>query len=269
MSVAWAARLRGTSPEGAVLVVVAAVVLLFLVFPVAVIVPISFSATSGLQFPPPAYGFGRYLRLLNSPEWLAAIGMSARVAFLATLLATPVGFALSLGLVRGRFRGKGLLQGLLLAPLIVPTIIYALALFFFYRQVGLFDDPAGLTLAYAVISLPYIVLVASARLKAFDESLELAAMSMGASWPRALWHVTLPLTWPAILAGALLAFIHSFDELIIALFVTGFRTETLPRKLFSSFTNEVDPLLSVVSTLLVGLSVAVGIAASLAARRRT
>ena len=187
---------------------------------------ISFSTTGGIEFPPPGYDLTRYIAFFHSEDWVAATLLSARVAFFATVLAIPVGVALALGMVRGRFRGKGLLNGLLLGPLIVPIVIYALALFFFYRRVDLFDRELGLVLTYSVVSLPYLVLVTAARLKSFDEALEVAAMSLGASWGRALWYVTLPLTWTGVLAGSLLAFIHSFDELLIALFVTGYKTET-------------------------------------------
>lgn len=245
-----------------------ALVLMFLAFPIAVIVPISFSTTGGIEFPPPGYDFNRYFKFFAATDWIDASILSARVALAATVLAIPVGVGLALALVRGRFRGKGLLNGLLLAPLIVPVVIYALALFFFYRQIDLFDSELGLVLTYSVISLPYIVLVTAARLKSFDESLEIAAMSLGASWLRAVWQVTLPLTWSGVFAGALFAFIHAFDELLIALFVTGYRTETLPRKMFSSFTNEIDPLMSVVSSLLIALSIFIGVTAGLAGRKK-
>src|SRR5438132_12644576 len=118
-------------------------VMLFLIFPVFIIVPISFSTAGGVEFPPPSYSFARYIAFFHAADWLEATWLSARIALLATLLATPIGLGLALGLVRGRFRGKSLLHGLLLAPLIVPTIIYALALFFFYRQVNLFDRALG------------------------------------------------------------------------------------------------------------------------------
>ncbi len=244
-------------------------VLAFLVFPIVIIVPISFSTTGGIEFPPPGYDFTRYIAFFNSEDWVAATLLSARVAFFATVLAIPVGVALALGMVRGTFRGKGLLNGLLLGPLIVPIVIYALALFFFYRRVDLFDRELGLVLTYSVVSLPYLVLVTAARLKSFDEALEVAAMSLGASWGRALWYVTMPLTWTGVLAGSLLAFIHSFDELLIALFVTGYKTETLPRKMFTSFTDEIDPMLSVVSSLIIAVSIFIGLTAGLAGRRRT
>src|SRR5262249_54428682 len=136
--------------------VLSGAVLLFLIFPVAVVLPLSFSGTKGLEFPPPSFGVRRYAEFFASREWTSAMVLSVRVALLSTGLSVPLGVALALGLVRGRFRGKGVLNGLLMAPLIVPSIIYALALFFFYRQIGLFDSQVGLALAYTVLSIPYV-----------------------------------------------------------------------------------------------------------------
>ena len=175
---------------------------------------------------------------------------------------------MALGLVRGEFPGKRLLNSLVITPLVLPSLIYGLALLFLFRRIGFYDTELGLILAYVVIALPFIVIIAAARFRSFDISLELTAMSLGASWWRALWKVTLPLTWPGIAAGAVVAFIRVFDELIIALFITNFREVTLPVKMFASLDEDVDPLLAVVATFLILMSLLLAGVAALFARVR-
>src|SRR5262249_36540215 len=145
-------------------------------------------------------------------------------------------------IVRGRFGLKRAVSTLLMAPLIVPHIIFALSLFFYFKEIGLYDTEFGLVLGHSVLILPFIIISVSSSLKGFSQVLEVAAMAMGAGWWRALRLVTLPLIWPGILSGALLAFLASFDELLIALFVTGRLTQTLPKKLFNTAMQEVDPM---------------------------
>lgn len=240
----------------------------FLIFPIAIIFPISLTPT-GIQFPPQSLDFQGYTRFFASADWLNALALSARVALFSTLLALPIGIAAAFGFVRSRLPGKKILSLLILAPLMIPHIIIALALFFFFKRIGLYDTEIGLVLGHTVLILPFVAIAVSSSLKGFDPVLETAAMTMGANWWQALWHVTLPVTWPGIVAGGLLAFITSFDELLVALFITGKLTQTIPKKMFGTALHEVDPMLSVVSSILILFSVAVGFAITAATSRTT
>ncbi len=250
------------------LIVVCGFVFAFLVFPIAIVFPISLTPT-GIEFPPRTANFDGYITFFSSRDWLDAVLLSARVALFSTLLALPLGIAAAFGLVRSRSWTKRYMNTLILAPLMVPHIIIALALFFLYKDWGLFDSEIGIVLAHSVLIIPFIVIGVSSSLKGFDQILETAAMTMGANWWQALRYVTLPIVWPGILAGSLLAFITSFDEVVVALFVTGRVNETLPVKMFATAQQEIDPMLSVVSTLLIVLSVVIGFGITAATARRT
>ena len=234
-----------------VLGILATVILLFIASPIFIVLPLSFSDARGIQFPPEAYSLRRFQEFFGAEDWLNALWTSAKVSFFAVLVATPLGTGMALGLVRGKFWGKNFLNSFVILPLVFPTLIYGLALFFLYRRFGIYDTELGLVLAYIVVGLPFIVLITAARFRSFDESLELTAMSLGANWWKAFFKVTLPLTWSGIAAGAIIAFIIVFDELIIALFISRIQEVTLPVKMFNSLELEVDPLLAVIASFLI------------------
>lgn len=231
--------------------VLATVILLFIASPIFVVLPLSFSDATGIQFPPESYSLRRFREFFGAEDWLNALWTSAKVSFFAVLVATPLGTGMALGLVRGKFFGKNFLNSFVILPLVFPTLIYGLSLFFLYRRFGIYDTELGLVLAYIVVGLPFIVLITAARFRSFDESLELTAMSLGANWWKAFFLVTLPLTWSGIVAGAIIAFIIVFDELIIALFISRIDEVTLPVKMFNSLELEVDPLLAVIASFLI------------------
>ena len=248
--------------------VVALAILLFIASPIFVVLPLSFSDARGIQFPPEAYSLRRFQEFFGAEDWLNALWTSAKVSFFAVLVATPLGTGMALGLVRGKFWGKNFLNSFVILPLVFPTLIYGLALFFMYRRFGIYDTELGLVLAYIVVGLPFIVLITAARFRSFDESLELTAMSLGANWWKAFFKVTLPLTWNGIAAGAIIAFIIVFDELIIALFISRIEEITLPVKMFNSLELEVDPLLAVIASFLIINSLILAGLAALLTRAR-
>ena len=248
--------------------ILAAVILLFIASPIFVVLPLSFSDATGIQFPPESYSLRRFKEFFGAEEWLNALWTSAKVSFLAVLVATPLGTGMALGLVRGKFWGKNFLNSFVILPLVFPTLIYGLSLFFLYRRFGIYDTELGLVLAYIVVGLPFIVLITAARFRSFDQSLELTAMSLGANWWQAFFRVTLPLTWSGIAAGAIIAFIIVFDELIIALFISRIQEVTLPVKMFNSLELEVDPLLAVIASFLIINSLILAGLAALLARVR-
>ncbi len=251
-----ALRLEAAGPLGrrsVALVAVAALILAFLALPVFIVVPISLSAAKYLSFPPPGWSTQWYDRYFGSREWMAATRRSVEVAFLTTGAATALGTAAALGL-RRRFRGKALVNLLLLAPMVVPVIITAIAIYGLYAHLRLVGTLHGLVLAHTVLALPFVVVVVGATLRGFDETLELAAQNLGANRWQTFRLVTLPLIRPGVVSAALLAFITSFDEIVIAIFVSGTRAATLPKQMWDGIRTEIDPTVAAVSSLLIGVT---------------
>jgi putative spermidine/putrescine transport system permease protein len=245
----------------------AALVLFYLNFPILVIVPLSFSSAKYLSFPPPGFSLQWYQNFFDRSDWLDAARLSIWIGLIVMILATGLGTPAALGLVRGRFPGKKLINAFILSPLIAPVIIVAIGVYFFYALMGLVGSPFALILVHTCLAVPFVVINVSATLQGFDERLEYAAMSLGATPWRTFWQVTLPIIRPGVMAGALFAFISSFDELIVALFVSGTTAVTLPRKMWQSIRFEIDPTIAAVSTILIVFTAALFLAAELLRRR--
>ena len=244
-----------------------AVVLFYLIFPILVIVPLSFSSALYLSFPPPGFSLQWYGNFFGSSGWLDAAGLSVWVGGTVMILATCLGTPAAIGLVRGNIWGKKLINAFILSPLIAPVIIVAIGVYFFYARIGLVGNPLALILAHTSLAVPFVVINVSATLHGFDERLEYAALNLGATPWRTFWQVTLPIIRPGVFAGAVFAFISSFDELIVALFVSGTTAVTLPRKMWESIRFEIDPTIAAVSTLLIVFTGALFLTAELLRRR--
>jgi len=249
-----------------VLVLVAVLVAAFLLTPVLIVVPMSFSTALSLQFPPPGYGLTYYRQYFTDPHWLLPTLNSFLIATGTTLLTLAVVIPASFALVRRRFRAKTLVNLVLMAPMIVPLVVSALAYYSSLGRVRLTGTHLGVILAHTALCVPLALLAITAALKGFDPNLERAAMSAGAGPLRTFWWVTLPVLRPGILVGALFAFLHSFDETVVAVFIAGRDASTLPKKMFESIRLEADPVISVVSTLLFSL-VVLGTLVALLTRR--
>jgi len=247
--------------------IVAALVLLYLVFPILVVVPLSFSAGTYLSFPPPGFSLRWYENFLSRSDWLGAASLSLWVGGAVMVSATALGAPAALALVRSSFPCKNLLTGFIISPLIAPVIIVAIGIYFFYARLGLVGNPFALVIAHTALAVPFVVINVSATLQGFDERLEQAAMNLGATPWRTFWQVTFPIIRPGVLAGALFAFISSFDELVVALFVSGTSAVTLPRKMWESIRFEIDPTIAAVSTILVVLTGALFLSAELLRQR--
>jgi putative spermidine/putrescine transport system permease protein len=246
---------------------IAGLVLFYLILPILVVVPLSFSSASYLSFPPPGFSLRWYRNFFTRPDWLSSAWLSLWVGLAVTVLATTLGTPAAVALVRGRFVGKGLVNAFILSPLIVPGIIVAIGIYFFYARLGIVGSPIALVLAHTCLAVPFVVINVSATLYGFDEALEYAAMSLGASRWGAFRQVTLPLIGPGVVAGALFAFVTSFDELIVALFVSGTTAVTLPRRMWEGIRFEIDPTIAAVSTILIAFTGAVLLSAELLRRR--
>ena len=172
------------------------------------------------------------------------------------LLSTVLGTLLAFAVVRGRYPGKSLLNQFALLPLIVPVIVYSIAVYGLFAQLRLIGDWQAIVLGHTVHAIPFVVIIVAAALRTFDENYELAAMSLGASRLRAVWRITLPQIRPALISAMFLAFITSFDELVVAMFLGG-SNMTLPKKMFDNIVNAIDPTIAAVSVLQIVLVTAV------------
>lgn len=225
-------------------------VVVFIAAPLVIVVPMSFSTAASLQFPPPGYWFGYYVQYFSDPNWLRPTWNSILVASATTIVTMALVIPATFALVRHRFYGMGIANLMMIMPLAVPHIVIAVGYYSFLGELRLIHTHIGLILAHSCLSVPIAFLVLSANLKGFDQTLERSARSLGATATQTFLHVTLPILWPGILISALFAFIYSFDETVVAIFISGRNAETLPRAMFDSIRQEADPVVAVISTLL-------------------
>lgn len=223
----------------------------FLVFPILAIIPISFSSGSFLSYPLPGFSLQWYRTVLQPFPWLETLGNSLIIAVGATFLATVLGTLAAYGLTIAKFPGRGLIIAIIISPLIVPIIVVALGVYFLFARVGLLGSFAGMILAHTALGAPFVVITVLATLQGFDRGLVRASASLGAKPMTTFWQVTFPLIFPGVTTGALFAFITSFDEVVIALFVASPAQLTLPRQMFAGLRDQLDPSIIAMSTLLV------------------
>lgn len=234
---------------------IAAAVLGFLVLPVLVILPLSFSAGSFLTFPLPGLSLRWYEELFASGPWQLSFRNSMIVASATTALATFLGTLAALGLSRADFPGKALVMAVVISPMVVPIVIVGVGVYFFYAPLGLTGSLLGLTLAHTVLAVPFVVITVSATLAGFDHNLVRAAASLGAPPVTVFRRVVLPTIAPGVVSGAIFAFVVSFDEVVIALFLTGPGERTLPRQMFVGIRENISPVIAAAATLLILLSI--------------
>jgi putative spermidine/putrescine transport system permease protein len=230
------------------LVVACTAIYIFLMLPLLVVFPISLSSAAYMQFPPPGLSWQWYERFLDDPQWIDATVRSLYIGVATAILGLALGVPLAFSLVRGKFVGRVLVDRLALAPIIVPTIILSVAVYGLFAKLKLIGAWYGLVVAHTVLALPFVVLVMTAGLRDFDRGLEQAAEGLGASRLRTLLRITLPLLRPSLVSAGLLAFISSFDELVVALFLAG-PNMTLPKKMFDNIMMEIDPTIAAVSVM--------------------
>ena len=237
---------------------------LFLLAPLIIVVAVSFDPTDAFRFPPSGVSLRWYAAFFASETFLRAFfRVSLVVAVVVSMLATAVGGLAAIGLVRFLSRGRTLVETFFLAPIVVPEILLGAALFLYYSRIKMTTSIAGLVLSHLLLAIPYVVRTVAAGLAGIDRSLEEAAMSLGASRPQAFWKVTVPIIRSSLLSGAIFAFIVSFSDINIALFVSGPDTVTLPVHVFSQIIWQPDPTIAAASTLQIVL-----IAALLAVAQR-
>jgi len=226
-------------------------VLLFLLLPILVIVPLSFSDSSFLVYPIPAWSLKWYHNLFGSAEWARAAKNSFIIAPAATLVATSLGTLAAVGLARTNFPFKGLLMSLLIAPMVVPIVVVGVSTYLFFAPLGLADSYTALIIVHAALGAPFVLTTVLATLQGFNDNLVRASLSLGESPLRTFFRVTLPVIAPGVISGALFAFATSFDEVVVVLFLAGPDQLTLPRQMFNGIRENISPTIAAVATLLI------------------
>ena len=231
------------------LILLAVLIGLYLISPILVIVPMSFSENSFLAFPPEGFTLQWYERLITDYSWIEAALNSASVALLSALCSVVLGTLAALAIVRGRVPFRGAIMAILLSPLIVPFVIVGLAVYITFLGLGLTETTLGFVLVHTSLGVPYVMINVMASLTSVDRRLEMAAMNLGAGPIETFFRITLPLILPGVLAGALFAFITSWDEVVVAIFLAGPDLTTLPVKMWAGIRVQIDPTIAAISTV--------------------
>jgi putative spermidine/putrescine transport system permease protein len=262
--------------------VICALIFVFLISPILIIMPLSFNAEpyftftqKMLTFQPDGFSMRWYDNLLTfgmtapdalrdgswwsdawaNARWVQAAKNSIIIGFFSTILATVLGTIAALGLSRPEMPYRKLIMAILISPMIVPVIITATGLFFFYSKVGLSGSYLGVVLAHATLGIPFVIITVTATLMGFDRSLVRAAQSMGAGPATTFFKVQLPLITPGVVSGALFAFVTSFDEVIVVLFIGSHEQQTIPRQMWNGIREQISPSILAVATILVIFSI--------------
>jgi len=237
------------------------VVLAFLMLPILVIIPLSFNAepfftfTEGmLALEPEAYSLEWYQQIFSDDQWVLAIQNSFIIGICATAIATVLGTLAAIGMSNSDMPFQRAIMAMLLSPMIVPLIITAAGMFFFYTQLNLAGSYLGVIIAHAALGTPFVIITVNAALAGFDYSLVNASLGMGAKPTYTFFKIIMPLIRPGVISGALFAFVTSFDEVIVVLFLAGPEQRTIPRQMFSGLREEISPTILAVATLLVVVS---------------
>ena len=226
----------------------------FLVLPITVVFPVSLTDKRYLSLPHDTISFEHYANLFGSREWLVSIGQSLYIGVVATAIAVVCGTLCAIGCWRLSSRASEAVRALMLLPIVVPTIVYALGIYRFWVDLRLLDTYTGVILVHAVTGIPYVMITVSTALAGFDLRLEQAARNLGASRTQTLWRVVLPNILPGVVSGTIFAFIHSWDELVVVLFIASRAIFTLPRRIWDGINEHLDPTMAAVATILIAIT---------------
>ena len=254
--------------------VICTAVFVFLMFPIIVILPLSFNAgdyftfsPEMLRLDPEGYSVRHYEDFFFNPDWQVALYNSFRIAPVATLLAVSFGTLAAIGLSQSHVPFRRSIMAILISPMIVPLIISAAGMYFFYSRVGLQGTYLGVVLAHAALGIPFVIITVTATLSGFDRSLTRASANLGAGPVRTFFKVQMPLILPGVISGALFAFITSFDEVVVVLFVGSASLKTLPWEMFNGLREQISPTILAVATILVTISILLLMTVELLRRR--
>lgn len=242
--------------------VICGVIFFFLIAPIIVIIPLSFNAQNFFTFTkemlaldPAGYSLKHYQDFFTNKDWTSAIWNSVRIAPMATLISVSFGTLAAIGLSQPHVPFKRLIMAILISPMIVPLVISAAGMYFFFSRIGLQGTYWGVVLAHAVLGIPFVIITVTATLVGFDHSLTRAAANLGANPVVTFWKVQMPLILPGVVSGGLFAFITSFDEVVVVLFVGSSAQKTLPWQMFIGLREQISPTILAVATILVALSI--------------
>jgi putative spermidine/putrescine transport system permease protein len=234
-----------------------AIACLVLIAPIGIVCVLAFSGEGYLRFPPQSFSLRWFSAFFGDGPWRQSLWSSFVIALIACAISTVLGFLAAYGLVRGAFRAKKFLLSFMLMPLIVPHVITAIAMYFLTARFGLVGNVVWIGFCHAVVTLPIVLLILLSSMQSVDIDLERAALSLGGSRAYVFRRIVIPLAFPGILSGALFAFLASFDELIISLFLAGVRAQTLPVRIWNSLHLELEPVIAAVSAFLIAVTGAV------------
>lgn len=229
----------------------ATLIILFLVVPTLIVIPMSFSDSQYLEFPPQQWSLRWYEHYFGSDEWMRATWTSIKVAILTMVVATPIGVLAAYALHTARIAVVRLAFVLLITPMMVPLVLVAVGAFYVYVKLNILYTVTGLVLAHTVLALPLVVIVIGSAFKTFDMAQENAARSLGAPRWKAFLTVTLPQIRFAVVTAALLSFLTSFDEVVVAMFISGGDNPTLTRNMFNALRDQIDPTIASISTIMI------------------
>ncbi|MCK5600971.1 ABC transporter permease [Candidatus Pacearchaeota archaeon] len=242
-------------------------ILLFLIIPLFIVIPISFSSATYLEFPPSGYSLKWYKNFFGHDVWITALINSIKIGVMTSVLACLLGIPTALTLTRKKIKGKNIIYSFLISPMIVPVIIIAIGVFFHFSKLKLIGNIYTIVLAHTVLAIPVVLITVSASLQGFDKNLEYAAMSLGANRFVTFFKITFPLIQPGIISGALFAFITSFDEPVIAFFLSSYRSLTLPKHMWGAIREQIDPTIAVCSSLLIVTAIFLLISVAVVSKR--
>lgn len=244
-----------------------ALVLLFLIAPILAIVPLSFNAEPYFTYPMPGLSLRWYEDFFGNERWTGALFLSIKLAITVTIVSTALGTMAALGLSRAHLPARSVILGILLLPMIVPVIVVAVAVFMSFGYFGLIGTFTGLALAHTALATPFVVIAVTSTLTNFDWSLQRAAQGLGAPPVTVFRRVILPLILPGVISGALFAFVTSFDEVVVALFLSSAEQRTLPKQMFSGIREMISPTITAAATVQVVLSICLLVGVELLRRR--
>ena len=241
----------------------------WLVAPIVIVVILAFSGDGYLRFPPTSLSLQWFARVFGDVQWQRALLSSLMIGAIACVVSTTVGFFAAYAFLRCEFRGKKLLLSLMIMPVIVPSIITAIAMYYLASKLGLIGNFVWLGLCHAVIAMPVVLLILLSALHAVDPNLERAALGLGGSRTRVFCRIVLPIAMPGVMSAALFAFLASFDELLISLFLAGVRAQTLPVRIWNSLNLQVEPTIAAVSAFLIAVTTLILSAEAILRQRQT
>ncbi|MFY2826360.1 ABC transporter permease [Ruegeria sp. MALMAid1280] len=265
--------------------VICGAIFVFLITPILVVLPLSFNAQDFFTFTPEmlrldpeGYSLKHYRDFFTNNEWQRSFKNSLIIAPIATIISVSLGTLAAIGLSQSHVPGRRAIMGILISPMIVPLIISATGMFFFYSDIGRFlEGTLGMdknfvgyvkvVLAHAVLGIPFVIITVTATLVGFDQSLTRAAANMGAGPVRTFFKIQMPLILPGVISGGLFAFITSFDEVVVVLFVGSASQKTLPWQMFTGLREQISPTILAVATILVVISIALLTTVELLRRR--